>query len=102
MEVRAARVDKCDMLEHPGDFVLTTHRGQYVDIGLVEVTGIIFLCPCGCKEQWSLKFKNAVPADNRMWEWNGCQDKPTLSPSISKIVGCQWHGHLTDGVFKSC
>ena len=93
MEVRAVRVDKCDMLEHPGNFVLTAQHGQY--------TGIIFLCPCGCKEQWSLKFKNTVPADNRMWEWNGCQDKPTLSPSISKIIGCKWRGNLVDGVFRN-
>jgi hypothetical protein len=92
MEVRAVRVEKCDMLEYPGNYVLDVRREKPI--------GIIFLCPCGCREQWSLKFRNHTGTTDRTWEWNSCQDKPTLNPSIYKIVGCKWRGNLIDGVFR--
>lgn len=33
------------------------------------------------------------------WMWNGSLTKPTMTPSIHETG--HWHGHLTDGIFKS-
>lgn len=66
--------------------------------------GIIFLCPCGCKDTGSVKFDVVprVPGDDQRWRWNGNREKPTLTPSINKTWGCRWHGYLTDGEFREC
>ena len=34
------------------------------------------------------------------WEWDGNEDKPTLSPSVN-AVGC-WHGWVKSGRLVSC
>lgn len=46
------------------------------------------------------------------WQWNGDEDRPTLTPSIHTFIpesqdGARprqelWHGFLTDGVLRSC
>ena len=41
------------------------------------------------------------------WEWDGNEDKPTLTPSISSKGAPDgkttiWHGHLTAGRFEAC
>jgi len=57
-----------------------------------------FSCPCGCGYVVSVPIK---PFDVRGWSWDGDKEKPTLTPSIQKLSGCRWHGHLTKGVFET-
>lgn len=52
-----------------------------------------FVCPCGCHTIQAV----SVFAGDRGWQWNGDLDKPTLTPSIQLIDGCDWHGFLKDG-----
>lgn len=64
-----------------------------------EVAGFAFICPCGCGRHGWLQFRPGPPPS---WEWNGNREKPTLRPSVRQVGGCQWHGWLTDGVWRSC
>ena len=65
-----------------------------------EVAVLRFSCPCGCGYVVSVPVKPGY--SNQVWNWNGSLEKPTLTPSIQKLSGCRWHGHLTDGVFIPC
>lgn len=32
------------------------------------------------------------------WNWDGNDDKPSLTPSVQCLVdGCRWHGYITNG-----
>lgn len=59
--------------------------------------GLNFICPCGCGSLLGI-----VVAGPKAWQWNGDRINPTITPSIRHMAGCEWHGYLTDGVFKSC
>lgn len=63
-------------------------------------TNLHFICPCGCGE------RDAIPIDTApseyAWHWNGDMERPTLTPSLQRTGGCNWHGYLTDGVFVPC
>lgn len=65
---------------------------------------ITFACPCGCGAIAGANVKAEVQLGvvKQPWGWNGDCEKPTLTPSIRIIGGCNWHGHLIDGVFQSC
>lgn len=74
-----------------------------------EKIGIAFDCPCG-KEDCSrvfLQFENPPDGEPKIsdpaWKRIGESfENMTLSPSIQRIGGCQWHGFLTNGEFKRC
>lgn len=71
---------------------------------------ISFDCPCGgkCGQRAVLQFEN--PLDGRPYEsphpkWKRIGktfEDMTLTPSIQRRSGCNWHGYLTDGHFKEC
>ncbi len=63
-----------------------------------KIASLMFVCPCGCGSVSSLALR--PPYGPPVWNWNGDESKPTLTPSIQKTIGCNWHGWLTDGVFK--
>jgi hypothetical protein len=88
-DVPFRRVNAYEDLQKPGD--------GYWDA--VPPTRLHFLCPCGCGSLAGITVSGEYP-----WQWNGDLEKPTATPSIliNKDSGCAWHGHLTDGVFKSC
>lgn len=67
-----------------------------------EKFGMNFTCPCGCGSVLGVAFKNHGDRNGPVWTWNGSAESPTVSPSIRRIGGCEWHGHLIDGVFKAC
>ncbi|NOS70057.1 MAG: hypothetical protein HOP33_09010 [Verrucomicrobia bacterium] len=58
--------------------------------------GLIYICPCGCKEVSSVPVAPALQG----WGFNGHLEQPTLTPSIFKKGGCKWHGYLTDGEWR--
>lgn len=62
---------------------------------------MMILCPCGCGSYIGCVVAGD-PTKGPVWDWDGNVDKPTVSPSIRVISGCNWHGFLTAGVFKSC
>jgi len=86
-----------------------THNGEPVPRR--ERVALSFLCPCGKGERVTLMLRN--PPDGGpnpipelpAWERSG-EDfaSMSLTPSIQRRDpgGCQWHGFLTDGVFRSC
>ena len=45
-----------------------------------------------------------VPAHGHAWEWDGNEDKPSLSPSIAcgTPKGSYWHGYMTAGRLEAC
>lgn len=65
-----------------------------------EITGIVFLCPCGCSVLHAIGFSWGKPR----WEWDGNIEQPTVTPSLGLGVGedgrdYHWHGYLTKGAF---
>lgn len=66
--------------------------------------GIGFDCPCGCEDRAFVYFSNPLdggPAyENAKHCWKrGGEDfaSLTLTPSIQRVGGCEWHGHITNG-----
>lgn len=61
--------------------------------------GMTFICPCGCGREGYLPFT----ADQEpRWNWDGNRDQPTVTPSVKQVGGCEWHGWLTNGEWRSC
>jgi hypothetical protein len=48
----------------------------------------------------AIKVHRGAPGGNRIWGWDGNEDKPTLAPSID--WSGRWHGHLVAGRLVSC
>ncbi len=96
-DVTARRAADYDHCETPGDFFISgpnPHEG-----GMRRLS---FLCPCGCGDLCGVKIRDDGKNVEGAWGWNGDYDKPTTTPSIAIGPAGYWHGHLTDGVFKSC
>ena len=64
--------------------------------------GLHFVCPCGCGDVLGVAFENPQGCNGPTWRWNGDREKPSTTPSIRRIGGCEWHWYLTDGVFRTC
>ncbi len=47
----------------------------------------------------ALHIQKGEPGGERVWGWDGNEEKPTLKPSIDNHT---WHGYLTVGELKSC
>ena len=45
-----------------------------------------------------------VPAQGNYWEWDGNEEKPTLSPSIACGMpkSSDWHGYMVAGRLEAC
>ena len=71
----------------PGDF-------QFSD----PVTGMWYICPCGCGTQGYLRIRPSEPA-HPSWGWDGNREEPTLTPSVHHVG--HWHGFLNKGVWTS-
>ena len=66
---------------------------------------IIFACPCGgeCAVEpgpRNVYLPVAREKEGNGWRWDGDWDSPTLTPSIQRMGGCNWHGYLTKGEFR--
>ena len=64
-----------------------------------NTAGIAIKCP-GCGSESYLSVKKDYPPPN--WEWNGNEEKPTLTPSVHSVGCCGWHGWLRDGEWVKC
>ena len=63
-----------------------------------RITHLYFVCPCGCGDVFGIP---VTQKGSGVWNWDGDEALPTLTPSILRKVGCKWHGHLTKGIFDS-
>ena len=81
----------------PGDFDLVRDRtGAYRSMG--------FRCPaCATVAALTLhRVGEPAPGDRGpVWQWNGGEDRPTLTPSVIHAGTCGWHGWLREGQWES-
>ena len=99
MNVKAQLVDELfpnGETAAPGSFKF------YRQAGVEGEAGLHFVCPCGCGSVLGVQFKRPPNESGPVWSWNGDRDKPSTTPSIRRIGGCEWHGYLTDGEFRTC
>lgn len=83
-------VTEFEELTDPGTFQWGARQDGRQD------TDLIAMCPCGCGEVFSVP---VIPGGSHAWSWDGNREQPTLSPSIRRIGGCKWHGHLQNGTW---
>ena len=92
MSKRRANLDDLERDGKPGDFIYSEGRAT-----------IIARCP-GSDGLFSLALQEID--GNPYWRWDGCVERPTLTPSVrhpglKQIVHsdamCHWHGFLHDG-----
>lgn len=84
--------------------------GEKIEIPYRGMIGVAFDCPCGsCGERAYIPFSNPIDGgppvdpDRPHWQREGENFKVmTLSPSIQRMGGCRWHGHLVRGEFVPC
>jgi hypothetical protein len=84
--VDKAKDDACDL--EPGDFYFETDdRGQRM---------FVFCLPnaSGCRIPLRPLVDQKINRGHS-WEWDGNEDKPTLTPSVN-AEGC-WHGFVREG-----
>lgn len=66
--------------------------------------GVSFDCPCGCGERVFVHLSNPTDGgppragNHPTWKRTGEDfDSLTLSPSIQRVGGCEWHGFVRNG-----
>lgn len=62
-------------------------------------THLVFGCPC---DTGKCKINSYILVTNKgehSWKWDGRWEDPTLTPSIQREGGCNWHGYLKQGKF---
>ncbi len=69
--------------------------------------GLSLSCPCGCSRPLYVPFANPLDGGPPLEARNGWQrtgenfDHLTLTPSIQRLDGCQWHGFITAGEVRT-
>jgi hypothetical protein len=87
---KCSSVDEVLSQEKPGVFFIQEGK----------VRRILFECPCGCGQHMNLPiYAEGEEKIGTVWKWDGNGDTPTLYPSIRDLMGCRFHGHLTNGVW---
>lgn len=95
----------------PGDFIITTSTVDQANPVLkpiegqptVEVRSILMCMPDGVVVSLPIR---PVPKTGKLingghsWQWDGNEEKPTLTPSVHCIG--RWHGFITAGRMVSC
>lgn len=84
---------------HPGDFCW-----DFDDESLggkrTDETHWLYIHLPGEQHRGAIQVRRGAPGGNRVWGWDGNEDKPTLQPSIHHVG--VWHGHLVAGRLVSC
>lgn len=81
-----------ETVDQPGDFCWGDERE--------DGSRRLYIVLPGEKSMDAIKVIRGEPGGERVWGWDGNEDKPTLKPSIhSPDV---WHGHLVSGRLVSC
>ena len=82
----------------------TSPGSVFIDNEKVYKDHLLFACP-GCGLMGSIPISPPPKQDHSWMVVSGDPLKPetlTLAPSIDCVGCCKWHGHLVDGLFKSC
>ena len=108
--------DSCDMIRIPLDQRETLYGDQCKpgmflwNDSVREVDGVEYRC----KTLWAIYPDGSIGAlpvrpvppelshvnGGNSWEWDGNEDRPTLSPSVHHIG--RWHGYVRNGRMESC
>ena len=92
--VKRDNVNIMSELEKPGDFYWVVDRDG--------LRSLVLALPSNWPEhlgqkrlysRWTIAHKNHCGAS---WDWNGDEDRPTLSPSLHQVG--DWHGRVQSGV----
>ncbi len=86
--IPANKVESGADLKNPGDFCFS-HERDYLYIRLP-----------GSRHNDALRIQKGQPGGDRVWGWDGDEEKPTLTPSID--APGEWHGYLRAGMLESC
>lgn len=91
--------ESCDMVRcHDDDAVLDGPPGSFY-ITETEAGKVMWLkLPDGVASAINLRPHMADTGPN--WEWDGNEDKPTLTPSVHRVGS--WHGFVRNGRMESC
>jgi hypothetical protein len=97
--------DSCDMVRQPN--VEAVMNGPIGSFCIRNWTDNDHAYDRGWKHIWlklpdgavSALYLNDSPREPR-WQWDGNEDKPTLTPSVHRIEG--WHGYVRAGRMVNC
>jgi len=97
MASRLPAVKVAEWPEKAGEFVFYTDSAGVI-------SGLVYMCPCGCGVDSSIPFSGRSPEETKgpLWNWDGDVSSPSVTPSIRRLSGCQWHGWITDGEWITC
>lgn len=89
-----------DVEVKPGDFAWGFDAPE--TFGETRESKIIHFYHClpGEKNMSVIQVQRGTPGGNRVWGWDGNEDKPTIFPSIH-VIG-YWHGWCREGRLVSC
>jgi hypothetical protein len=65
-----------------------------------DTIGTLYIWLPGTSGPDALRIQKGSAGGERVWGWDGDQDKPTTTPSIHAIN--EWHGYLRAGRLESC
>lgn len=60
----------------------------------------LYVCLPGDTSMSAIKVQRGSPGGQRVWGWDGNEEKPTVEPSIHWLE--HWHGWLRAGRLESC
>ena len=80
---------------------------DYADPGTMQWLGWGFMLACpGCGRVTGISAGHPKPPSKPSWDIVAGNRETleglTLVPSINCVGCCKWHGHLQEGIFKSC
>jgi len=87
-------------ITEPGDFGWDTDSPNTTDPEKMAETRYLYLHLPGETRWGALCVRRGAPGGDRVWGWDGNEDKPTLTPSIYHVG--VWHGYLRAGRLISC
>jgi hypothetical protein len=70
------------------------------EFGPQSVSGMLYLCPCGCGTIGEIRFLRLDETPRRpTYTWDGNREYPTIEPGVTHIVGgkVHWSGSLVRG-----
>ena len=89
-----------DSKTEPGDFAWDFDMSDYADRKTTSKTHFLYVHLPGETNWGAIEVCEGVPGGDRVWGWDGNEDKPTLTPSIHHVG--VWHGFLRAGRLESC
>ncbi len=85
----------------PGDFAFDFDSKETGGDRAVEVHHMYICLPGGGDSGWAaIQCRKGSPGGERVWGWDGNEDRPTLTPSVH-WPGV-WHGWCRAGRLESC